>query len=233
MSSLVFDTGTIISLVTNNLLWILKPLKERFGGEFLMPKLVRYELVDRPIKSKKFKLEAIIIQKYFLEGVFKLRENKEIERIAKELLELANNIYFAKGKPIKIIQKAEMYSLAIVIESNSSALVVDERTLRLLIENPHNLSKLLSKRLHTKIETNEKKLNEFKNKVKNIKVIRSTELAVIAYDLGILNKYITIKKILYKKFKKDVLEGLLWGLKFKGCAISSKEIREVLKLRNF
>jgi len=233
MKSLVFDTGTIISLVTNNLLWILKPLKRRLDGEFLIPRAVKGELIDRPIKINRFKLEAVVIQNYLHKGVFKFFDNKNIEQKSRYLLKLANNIYFAKNKPIKIVHEAEMDALATVIEMSSEALVVDERTLRLLVENPYNLSELLSGRLHTKIVINKKNLNEFKKAIGNINIIRSIELAVIAFDLGVLDRYITVNKKIHNELKKEVLDGALWGLKFKGCAISSKEIKEILRLRNF
>ena len=77
MNSLVFDTGTVISLVMNNLLWTLKHLKKQYKGDFLMTTSVKKELIDRPMKSKKFKLEALVIQDYLFEGVFKLVDNKE------------------------------------------------------------------------------------------------------------------------------------------------------------
>ena len=41
MKSLVFDTGSVISLVMNNLLWTLKPLKKQYGGDFFIPKGVK------------------------------------------------------------------------------------------------------------------------------------------------------------------------------------------------
>ena len=198
-----------------------------------MPDSVKYELIDRPIKSKKFKLEALVIQDYLFEGVFKLVKDKEISTNSNYLLKLANNIYWSKNKPIKIIQKAEMEALALVIHNKSDALVVDERTLRLLIENPKNLAKLLSRRLHTNIKINEKTLNEFRKKIGYINVLRSTELAVVAYDLGALDRFITSNNKIHVEFKKTLLEGVLWGLKLRGCAISSDEIKEIIKIKGF
>lgn len=198
-----------------------------------MPTSVKGELIDRPMKSKKFKLEALVIQDYLFEGVFKLVDNKEVQDKSNYLLRLANNIFWSRDKPIKIIQKAEMEALAIVINNKSDALVVDERTLRLLVESPKNLAKLLSRRLHTKIKINEKTLNEFRKKIGNINILRSTELAVVAYDLGILDRFITANNKVHKEFKSTLLEGALWGLKLRGCAISSDEIKEIMKAKGF
>jgi len=233
MKNLVFDTGSIISLVMNNMLWTLKSLKKVYNGKFLMPENVKYELIDRPIKTKKFKLEALVIQNYLSKGVFSLVNDKELDKKTNLLLKLANNIFWSNNKPIKIIQKAEMEALAIVLKYNADALVVDERTIRLLIENPENLSKLLSHRLHTKVKLNHSSLEEFKKNIKDVNIIRSTELAVVSYDLGILDRFITIGKNVDLNSKGILLEGALWGLKLRGCAISSEEIKEIMKLRGF
>ena len=52
-----------------------------------------------------------------------------------------------------------------------------------------------------------------------IKIIRSTELAYVAYKKGLLR---------YKN--GDVLGAVLYGLKFKGAAISGDEIEEIKKI---
>ena len=59
MKCLVFDSGPIISLTTNNLLWILEPLKNKFKGRFVITEGVRKELIDKPLTTKKFKFEAL------------------------------------------------------------------------------------------------------------------------------------------------------------------------------
>ncbi len=233
MKNLVFDTGSIISLVMNNMLWTLKSLKKVYNGKFLMPENVKYELIYTPIKTKKFKLDALVIHNYLSKGVFSLVNDKELDKKTNLLLKLANNIFWSNNKPIKIIQKAEMEALAIVLKYNADALVVDERTIRLLIENPENLSKLLSHRLHTKVKLNHSSLEEFKKNIKDVNIIRSTELAVVSYDLGILDRFITIGKNVDLNSKGILLEGALWGLKLRGCAISSEEIKEIMKLRGF
>ena len=232
MKSLVFDTGSIISLAMNNLLWILKPLKKKFGGDFLMPSGVKYELIDRPLNINRFKLDAVVIRDYLMEGVFKLVSNNEVEKKAKYLLDLANNVYFARDRPIKIVHKAEMDAISLVLHYGSGALVLDERTLRLLIEDPEGLGKVLTRRLRTKVKIDNDALNRFRKEAGKVDIIRSTELVVVAYDLGVMNKYITVGKKVHNEFRKDMLSGALWGLKYKGCAISVNEINEILRFKN-
>jgi len=59
MKALVFDTGPIITLAMNNLLWLVKEMKDKFNGEFYITESVKRECVDRPLTSKKYKYEAI------------------------------------------------------------------------------------------------------------------------------------------------------------------------------
>ena len=48
----------------------------------------------------------------------------------------------------------------------------------------------------------------------------------IAYERGILDRFAA--KI--PNPQKELLDGVLWGLKINGCAISGKEIEEILKI---
>ena len=96
-----------------------------------------------------------------------------------------------------------------------SIIVVDERTTRMLCENPENLRKLLQKKLHTNISANKQNYDYFKN----FRIIRSTELAYLAYKKG----FFDIKD-------PRILDAVLYGLKYHGCSISEEEIEEIKKL---
>ena len=90
---------------------------------------------------------------------------------------------------------------------------VDERTARMLCEKPENLKRLFEKKFHTKVAM--KKSLTFLN---SIKIIRSSELMYFAYKKGLI------------KLKNNVLEALLYAVKFKGCSISFSEINKMKKL---
>ena len=49
MKNIVFDTSSIISIVTNDLLGTLKLLKQNFDVEFYIPESVKVELIDRAL----------------------------------------------------------------------------------------------------------------------------------------------------------------------------------------
>jgi len=217
--NLVFDSSSIISIATNNLLWTLEKLKKQFKGDFVIPQSVRKELIENPLKGKKYKLEAIMIMDMLNDGVLKIgKGNKDY------LMNLSNNIFTNKGKNINIVQEGEIEVISI---ENNNICIIDERTTRMLIEDPINLRELLESKLHSKVSINHENLNEFKEQTKNTKIIRSTELMTIAFEKGLFNDLFT------KNLKKDFLDGLLWGLKLRGCAISSNEINQILRLEGF
>ena len=226
MKALVFDAGPIISLTMNNLLWIIKPLKKSFNGDFFITDAIKEELVDKPLATKRFEFEALQVQHRISHGELKVvYMDGELEQKATELLNLANSCYRAKGEWIKIAHYGEMSAIALAIALNAEAAVIDERTVRQLIENPEELRKTMEKHLNNKVETNKNNLKELQSRTRNTKIIRSAELAAIAFEKGLLNKYISdgIKK-------RTLLDAILWGIKLNGCAITRREIEELIKL---
>jgi predicted nucleic acid-binding protein len=225
MKALVLDSSTIISLALNNLLWILKPLKEKYNGEFYITEEIREEIIDFPITTKKFKLEAMQIQEIIDEKIIQIYPQHQIEK-EETINKISNEIFFVKDSYMKIIDKGELSALVLAKEIDAEAIIIDERTTRLMIENPKLLTTIFKNKLHTKIKVNENNLKEFISEFKNMKVIRSTELSTIAYELGILDKYLSSRTT----NRKDILEAVIWGMRFKGCAISDEEINEILQL---
>ncbi len=225
MKSLVFDAGPIISLTTNNLLWMLSPLKKLFGGEFFIPSCVRKELVERPLVTKKFKFEALQVEAQIETGVLKEISHHELGEQTNELYRLANRIFSAHNTPITILQIGEVETLAGAMLLKADAAVVDERITRTLLEEPDHLKKVLGKKLHTNVTVDRNALRDFTKKTRHVNIIRSTELAVVAYEKGILDKYI----VNIPNAKTALLEGILWGLKLNGCSISEEEINSLVK----
>ena len=226
MKSMVFDTGPIISLATNNLLWILEPLKKKFGGKFYITESVKHELVDVPLGTKKFKFEAIQVEKLIEDNILEVVNYDSIGSETAKLLDAANGIFTAFNNKIQIVHFAEMSAVAAAVKLNADAIVIDEKTTRFLIENPKIVYEILRRNLHTSVAMDEANLKLIKNAAGNIKTIRSIELVTIAYENGILDKFIT--KI--PNAKKNLLESVLWGVKLKGCAVSRDEIEEILRI---
>lgn len=226
---LVFDAGPVINLAINNLLWVLKYLKQRYNGRFCITSKVKEELVDKPLKTKRFKLESLQVLRQIRKDIIEVKNTKEINNKTNELLNLANKIYYAFDNPINIVHYGEMSSVALAIINNADAMVVDERNTRILIEEPETLLKILKKKIRTEIKINKKNLEKFKELTKKIKLIRSVELIIVAYDLGLLKDYLMKDN---KQPNRLLLEALLWGLKLNGCSISDKEINKIIKIEN-
>ena len=221
MKVLIFDTGPIISLALNNLLWVLDPLKQKFQGEFLVTPKVREELIDKPMNTKKFKFEAIQVKELFNKKVLEeAEEKKEMAEMTERMLFYANNIFQAWGSYIKIVHEAEMQSLAMAKIKEAEALVVDERNIRMMVEDPERLAEIMKKKLHTRIKIDAANLNKFRQMVSGIKIIRSIELVSLGYKMGIFDRF--------QAEKKDLLDALLWGVKLNGCSVSEVEIDQLL-----
>ena len=217
---IIFDAGPLISFTMNGLLPVLEKLKNIFQGEFIITPDVKREVIDKPLRIKKYELEALNIQDLLNRGIIKLSSsiisNNLLEQETFKIMDLANSSFKA-DRDITLIQIGEASCLAFAnLCQSENVIAIDERTTRLLIENPENLRKIMENKLHTKIKINENSLR----KLKKYKFIRSTELAYIAFK----------KNLFDLKEDKILLDAVLYGLKFKGTAISSDEIDSIKNL---
>lgn len=221
---IIFDASTLITLAMNGLLPEFRELKKIFKGKFIITKDVKREIIDRPITIKRFELEALKLKQLLDEKILEMPSclginEDEISIKTKEILNLANNLFIGKGKNLELIQFGEASCLVLsrLLDEKKieNVIAVDERTTRMLGEKPENLEKLLRKKLHIKVILNKKNFEFFKG----FKFIRSSELVYVAYRKGMFK----IKNTL-------LLDALLWAVKFKGCAISVDEIKEIKKL---
>jgi hypothetical protein len=222
--ALIFDSGAIINLSMNGLLYILEELKKDFEGRFIITEEVKYEVIDRPIKVQRFELEALRVQQLLKEKVLEPPEslgisNSEIQRETKNLLEIANHTISSNGRWVEVVSGAEMSCLALnsILQKKGieCIIAIDERTTRILSEKPENLKKIMSDKLHMNISLAEGNLE----KLSNFKFIRSSEIGYVAFK----------KNLLHLKDKK-ALEAVLYATKFKGSSISFDEINELKNL---
>lgn len=218
MKYLIFDSGPLINFALNSLLPFLERIKKEFKGEFLITKEVKREIIDYPITIKRFELEALQIKDLFDRNIIKHADltNEQVDELRfkrEEIMNIANSTFFADNKPLHLLDRGESASLALsTILKSPCLIVIDERTARMLCENPENLKKLFKKKFHTNITARKENYAYFKE----FKVIRSTELA-----------YLACKKNLCEPRDPRILEAILYGLKDKGCSISRGEIEEM------
>ncbi len=229
MRALVFDSGPIISLALNGLLWILPELKKAYNGRFLIPPSVKQEIVDRPLRTRKFGFEARRVQHLLAHSVLEVIDDQNVPSRTNDLLSLANTCFEAHDTPLQILQNAEVAVLALAREIHADAVVIDERTTRMLIEAPEHLQTLLATRLHTPTILQSSTQERFVALLGPVSIIRSVELVTVAYDLGFLDKYL-LSPSAGRTERRDLLESVLWALKLSGCAISENNIQQILKL---
>lgn len=227
------DTGPVISLMMSGLREVLPELKQRYGGKFYITPSVQRELVERPLSVKRFEFEALQVQKFIEEGVLEVYSQVP-KKLSSDLITLANKSFQLKGKSIDVIQSGEIESVACALETGAEAVAMDERTLRLFIENPLELKSLLQRRFRSEVNVNLPNLRNFSQQLKSVKIIRSVELVGVAYRLGLLDKYIPMQKMqksdgLKMDGREILLDAVLWDTKYNGCAVTEEEIEELKK----
>ncbi|HNZ51847.1 MAG: hypothetical protein BWY36_00544 [Candidatus Diapherotrites archaeon ADurb.Bin253] len=226
--AIIFDAGALITISMNGLDKEIRGLKSIFDGAFLITQQVKKEVIDKPLTIKSFELEALRTKKLLDDKVIELAEtygfdNKSIENKSDEIMNVANSLFMSPKEPVKLLHlgEASCFALSDLLNKKNikNVIVIDERTARMLIEKPENLRELLIRKLHTNISLVKQNFAYFKN----FQVIRSAELIYVAWK----------KDLVELKDGIFLLDALLYAVKSKGCAISSDEIEEIKKMKNF
>jgi hypothetical protein len=227
---ILVDAGPIITLALSQLLWILEPLKQKTKVAFYITPAVYSELVEKPQTIHRFQFEALHVKKLLREGVLKLYTKKINQQTTSKITKLANNSFKIKEGPLEILQAGELETLTLSIQIGA-VMLMDERTLRLLIERPAGMKRLLEGRKRKKVRKNQDILDQFKVLVGRPGIIRSVELVAMAFELGILDSYLSAssnKKQLLAS-KRQLLEAVLWNTKFHGASVIDHEIDEIIQ----
>ncbi len=223
---IIFDAGTLISLSMNGLLYVLKNLKKNFDGHFLITDEVRREIIDIPIQTKRYELEALRVKELYDEKILESPsiygiDGKTLSNKSREVMEMTNSFFKSHKRQLKILHSGESSCIALSKmlrdKGIDNIIASDERTLRVMIEKPENLRDLLEKKLHTKIDIKASSFGYFKD----FKIIRSAEILYVAWK----------KNLVELHDGKSVLDALLYAVKFKGCAISFEEIEEIKRIK--
>ena len=224
MKALIFDSGTLINLSMNGLLPILEDLKKNCSCSFMITQAVKREVIDRPLGIQRFELGALCIQSLLESGILQMPsgigvDDNIIQEETHDLMDIANHYLQINGKWVPIVSEAEISCLALsdILSKRGieTLIAIDERTTRMLCENPESLEKVMSEKIHQQVKLIAPNFKIFQN----YRFIRSSELVYVAYKKGLI-----------KLQGKNVLEALLYATKFKGAAISFEEIDVLKKL---
>jgi len=217
------DSGSIISLTGSCLEPVLDFISERFGVRFVIPPSVEYEMVGRPLAKgmKQYVFSAIKIKDAIRNGVI-VPVEADVRPETDQILRAANNIFFAKGRSLQLIQKGEAEMLALARKLDVQNILIDERTTRMLIEAPYSMKDHLAEEFGVNIMVDKKALSEFDSLTKGMSAIRSAELVVLSYENGFFDHF--------GELKRDALEAALYKVKFSGCSLRFDEINEYLSM---
>jgi|TARA_B100002003_G_C13964311_1_gene466948 predicted nucleic acid-binding protein len=217
----VFDTSSLISMSQSCLIASLKGLRNENENTFVIPESVYGEVVERPLKIKRFELNAVRVQKAVDEGWLEVKElNAPFRDMANKIADLANNMFFIKGKRLKLIQAGEIEALALLKQLNSNLLIIDERTTRAILESPMQLKRLIERRRNKKVNFKEENAAELKEMFPELDIARSVDLVALAFERKLLGEELPQSK--------QALEAALYAVKYAGCAVSGNEIERFL-----
>jgi predicted nucleic acid-binding protein len=213
----ICDSSSLISMSMNCMLPVVTELSE--NADFIITPTVYDEIITNPQRAGHHRMGPLQFKALCDNGILKTEkpDNAEVQAI----LDLSNNIYYAKHRSLNIIQRGEAEALSLA--NGGDVLLMDERTLRYMIESPRDLLGLLQHRMRRGITMKRERREAFEKYCKGVSIIRSSEILAVAYEKGILEKY-------FSGPKREIIEASLWALKLKGCSLSNEDIDEYLKM---
>lgn len=221
MVKFVVDSSSLISLSSTCLVRLFGALSENEGFYFYIPESVYAESVERPLGIKRFELNAVRIRDAVDAGELHVgKRTPEIAALTSEL-ERFGNCMSARGMPMRLIQRGETETLALAKSIGAKAIVIDERTTRMLAEDPYGLRKFLQARHGTKVSIDETLLSRFRSIASGFAFVRSSEIVALAYENDLFGDEL--------RHDRQALEAALYAVKFGGCAVSTTEIESYLR----
>ena len=211
------DSSSLISLTDSCFIHIIYFLKKKFGGKFIIPASVEKECVERPMHIRNYALHAIRLKRAIAEGMIDVVEAAP-QKGAEEIKFMANNIFHVEGTPLRLLHAGEADVLSLALELGVDNILMDERTTRMLVEDPESLRQHLEHELGRQIGINEQSLSAFSRATRHLRFFRSTELLLLAHEKGYFADY--------KELEREAVEASLYKLKYSGCAIGFEEIGE-------
>ena len=221
MKEVFCDSSSLISLTDACIIDTLYFLHDNYGVRFMAPPSIKMESVSNPLSKeiREYYASARRIEKLIDDKILELTEPEEEE--TKKLLDIANNLFFVGWHPLELIHYGETEMIAAAKAHKKNIILVDERTTRMLIESPMLLKEHMEMEFKTNVMIERNNMIKFSNYTKGIESIRSSEIAILAYEHGYFDKY--------GQKKKRMIEAVLYELKYSGCAIHMSEIEDYTK----
>jgi len=221
MKRVIFDSSALISLSSSCLFNGVGKMFESEGITGIISSGVELESIINPMRVKRLELNAIRIRHGIEEGWVELvRLDKKDSSEVENIMQKANHSLYGPKGNLSLLQLGEVEALLLAEKLGAKVVAVDERTTRMLIEEPEKLRRLISRRRHSRIQKDNQVVEELDKRFGNISFVRSCELVALAFEKGFLEDEIGSGK--------EALEAALYSLKYMGCALSSSEIERFL-----
>ena len=227
------DSSSLISLTDSCFVHVIYFLKKKYSGRFIIPPSVEKECVEQPMHIRNYALHAIRLKRAIAENMIDVVEAKPEKaavlqdktapigaggsnRAAEEMRFIANKIFHVEGTPLRLLHAGEADVISLALELGVDNILMDERTTRMLVEDPEALRQHLEHELGKQIGINEESLSAFSRATKRLRFFRSTELILLAHEKGYFADY--------GELEREAVEASLYKLKYSGCAIGFEEI---------
>lgn len=213
------DSSTLISLTSSCLEGLLYFFKDKYGVRTLIPKSVQKETVETPLSlaTKEYCFSAIRIKDMIHDGVIEV-VSEDVTAETRKIMDAVNKVFYARGSPVTLMHMGETEMIALAKKLEVPSIMIDERTTRVLIEDPNSMAQHLQDEFRTSIMVNRQSLAQLAEIMRGLDVIRSTEIAYLGYEKGFFSHF--------EGIEKQAAEAALYRLKYSGCAISFEEIEE-------
>ena len=211
----VLDAGPLINLSNNCLLGIL----DYVPAEFHITPAVYREVYAHPKTKRMYAWSATLINEFLGKRVKVTSLSARDLSLVEHLDRVLNSVFFSHRGPIRILQRGELESV-VLAERLDGVVMMDERTMRLVIEDVEALRRRLSRKIHGWVKVDERRLEEAREYIRDLFVVRSVDIVAYAYEKGYFHAF---------KDPKEALRSALYALKYGGCAVSEEEIESYVR----
>ncbi|MCX6767710.1 MAG: hypothetical protein NTY90_03205 [Candidatus Micrarchaeota archaeon] len=218
MVKIVCDSSSLISLADTCNIDALAFLKQKAGAEFVITPGVREEIIGAPMKIKALEYSAIRIRKALEESAIAVADAPNLAAKTSEILGAANRLYLVGGKPLPVLHEGEAQSLALLSIARANALLVDEKTTRLIVEDPAKLKEMIEGEYVEKLALDLEAHKKFLALIPPTAIMRSAEVLALAAHRGYFKTF--------GKHEEEAFHASVYALRAAGCSLAQDELEQ-------
>ncbi|MFH0955134.1 MAG: hypothetical protein V1777_03450 [Candidatus Micrarchaeota archaeon] len=188
---------------------------------FLLSQSVWDESVETPTRIHRFELNAERIREAVeMEWMEIVQPTSETKQWAAKIADWANHSFLIGKKPLAILQAGEIETMALYLSLQADAMAIDERTCRMLVEEPLRLQNHIAAKYDKKVSVNQAALAPIRQQFKSALIVRSCDLLAWTYKHDLFGYELSQNPA--------TLEASLFAVKTAGCAVASREILDYI-----